>query len=180
MDAILGYQPQSHFAIRRMDTAVLDSARSAIVRCYQQVGLLETILDVAALGGIRALAEPFDLCHITRALVRSLVAERFNAFWETSGINGPFAVKISWRAALHHASQARRSARKLQTNEPRRESTLHETKAMSPTDGTGFKAKSPSPSHYAPSIVWSDAPIMELEALANPAKLQKVIESYNT
>lgn len=80
MDAILGYRPRTHFAIMQMDRSVLKSARSSIVRSYQDFGLLETILDVAALGGIRALAEPFDLKHITRALVRLLVVEGFNAF----------------------------------------------------------------------------------------------------
>jgi hypothetical protein len=88
---------------------MLESARSAIVRSYQEFGLLETTLDAAALGGIRALTDPFDLGHITKQLVRSLVAKGFNAFWDQlSGLHGPYAIKVSWRAALNHASQARR------------------------------------------------------------------------
>src|SRR5690242_6475836 len=108
MEAILGYRPPTTFAIEQMDRAVLESAKTAMVRCYREFGLLETILDPAALAGIRALAEPFDLRHITRALVRSLNAEGFHSYWVRSGIHGPFAVKVSWRVALKNASRAQR------------------------------------------------------------------------
>jgi hypothetical protein len=80
MDAILGFRPPTTFAIEQMDRAVLQSARTAIVRSFKEFGLLETILDPAALAGIRALAEPFNLRHITRALVQSLNAEGFHSY----------------------------------------------------------------------------------------------------
>jgi hypothetical protein len=79
--------------------------------------MLETILDPVALAGIRALADLFNLRHITRALVRSLNAEGFNSYWDRSGIHGPFAVKVSWRIALKNASRAQRQAKKLRLSE---------------------------------------------------------------
>jgi hypothetical protein len=170
MDAILGYRPQSHFAIQQMDRAVFESARSAIVRCYQEFGLLETVVDVVALGGIRTLAEPIVLRHITRALVRSLVAQGFNAYWDKTCMHGPFAIKVSWQTALCNASQAWRQARKSQK---RQESTMLGSEETSPTSCKDFEGESLKSPHYAPSIVWSDAPIMELKALANPAKMRK-------
>jgi hypothetical protein len=154
MDAILGYRPQSRFAIIEMDKSVLESARSATVRSYQEFGLLDTILDAAALAGMRALTEPFDLRHITRQLVRSLVAEGFNAFWDESDLHGPFAIKVSWRAALNHASQARRRARKLQISTTHAD--VHEKGVLSPTNCMEPRAVSPSPSCRAPSVVWND------------------------
>jgi hypothetical protein len=64
MDAILGYRPLNRAAIIEMDRHVLESARSAFVRAYQEFGLLNTVLDAAALGGMRAVTHPFDLDHI--------------------------------------------------------------------------------------------------------------------
>jgi hypothetical protein len=171
MDAILGYRPQSHFAIQQMDRAVLESARSAIVRYYQEFGLLETVVDVAAFGGIRALAKPFDLRHITRALVRSLVAEGLNAYWDKTCMHGPFAIKVSWRTALRNASQARRRARKSQK---RQESTMLGSEETSPTSCKDFEGESlklpimhPASSRAMP-LLWNSK-----RALANPAKMRK-------
>ena len=117
MDAILGYRPPTTFAIEQMDRAVLESAKTSIVRSYREFGMLETILDPAALAGIRALAEPFNLRHITRVLVQSLNAEGFHSYWDRSGIHGPFAVKVSWRVALKNASRAQRQAKKLRSKD---------------------------------------------------------------
>jgi hypothetical protein len=95
MDAILGFRPQTRIAIVDMDRKFLESALSAIVRSHQELGALETTLDAINLGGIRCLADPFDLLHICRALVRSLIAEGFNAFRDKSNANCPYTVKIS-------------------------------------------------------------------------------------
>jgi hypothetical protein len=176
MDAILGYRPQSRFAIIEMDKSVLESARSAIVRSYQEFDLLDTILDAAALAGMRALTEPFDLRHITRQLVRSLVAEGFNAFWDKSDLHGPYAIKVSWRAALNHVSQARRRARKLRISTTHAD--MHEKGVLSPTNCTEPRAVSPSPSCCAPSVVWDNTePLLGLEMLANPEKARVAHEA---
>jgi hypothetical protein len=177
MDAILGYCPPTTFAIEQMDRAIVESAKTAIVRSYREFGLLETILDPAALAGIRALAEPFSLRHITRALVRSLNAEGFDSYWDRSGIHGPFAVKVSWRVALNNASRAQRQAKKLRLKEPQLTAHSHARESILPTGCTCIKARSPSSPRYAPSMVWSDAPILELEALANPNKVRHATKS---
>lgn len=52
MDLILGYQPTDQDAITEMDRHVLESVRSAIVRCYQEQNLLSTHLDIESLAGI--------------------------------------------------------------------------------------------------------------------------------
>jgi hypothetical protein len=177
MDAILGYRPPTTFAIEKMDRAVLQSAKTAIVRSYREFGLLETILDPAALAGIRALAEPFNLRHITRALVRSLNAEGFRSYWDRSGIHGPIAVKVSWRVALKNASRAQRQAKKLRFKEPLLAAHSHERESILPIGCISIEARFPSSPRYAPSMVWSDAPIFELEALANPNKVRHATES---
>jgi hypothetical protein len=177
MDAILGYRPPTTFAIKQMDCAVLESAKTAIVRSYREFGQLETILDPAALAGIRALAEPFSLRHITRALVQSLNAEGFHSYWDRNGIHGPFAVKVSWRVALKNASWAQRQAKKLRTKEPLLTAPSHERESILPTGCTSVEAESPTSPQYAPSMVWSDAPVLELEALANLNKVRHATKS---
>jgi hypothetical protein len=176
MNAILGYRPPTTFAIEQMDRAVLECAKTAIVRSYEEFELLGTILDPAALAGIRALAKPFNMSHIARALVRSLNVESFHSYWVRSGIHGPFAVKVSWRVAVKNASQAQRQAKKLRSEEPRLTAHSHERESILPTGGTTLKAPSPSSPRYAPKIVWSDAPILELEALANHNKVRDATE----
>jgi hypothetical protein len=171
MDAILSYCSSTTFAIEQMDRAVLESAKTAIVRSYREFELLETILDPAAL------AEPFNLRHITRALVRFLNAEGFRSYWDRSGIHGPLAVKVSWRVALKNASRAQRHAKKLQLKESLLTAHSHGRESILPTGCISIEARFPSSPRYAPSMVWSDAPILELEALANPNKVRHATES---
>jgi hypothetical protein len=180
MDTILGYRPRSRSAIIEMDCSVLQSARSAIVRSYQEFGLLETVLDAAALGGMRALIEPHDPRHITRALVRSLVAESFDAYWDKTGMNGPYGVKVSWQTALNCATQARRRARKLRVKTAHTKE--HDTEASSLKICATPRADSPPYSYRAPSIIWDDSePLLGLEMLANPSKARVAHEaSENT
>ena len=167
MDAILGYRPLNRMAILEMDRAVLESARVAIVRSYREFGLFETVLDAAALGGIRALTAPHDLNHIARALVRSLVAEGFNAHWDKTGLNGPYAVKVDWRVALNSAAKAKRHARRLRSKA--RESS-HGTEGQVPAADKQHSPRCESP-RYAPSVQWTDSePALDLDMLANPHK----------
>jgi hypothetical protein len=170
MDAILGYRPLNRAAIPglEMDRHVLESARSAIVRAYQEFGLLSTVFDAATLCGIRALTTPFDLCHITRALVQSLIAEGFNAWWDKSGLNGPYGVKVDWRVALNSAQRARRQARHLRS---KAREVLHKIESPLPTADKQHEECYESP-RYAPSVAWTDdaEPILGLDMLANPQK----------
>jgi hypothetical protein len=115
MDLILRHRPQYQSALLEMDKSVLKSARSAIVRTYREFRLMNAVLDAGALAGIRGLTHPFDLKHITRALVRSLIAEGFNAWWDKSGLNGPYGVKVDWRGALNSAQRARRNHHRLRS-----------------------------------------------------------------
>jgi hypothetical protein len=169
MDMILGHRPQSRFAILEMDKNVLDLARTAIVCCYREQGLLSTTLDIGSLAGIRALTYPFDLAHITRAVVRSLVAEGFNAHWDKTTLNGSgslYVVHVSWRVALNYAQRARRKARERQKQRVK----THKV----PTDEMAHDSNCTSPG-YAPSITWIDDvdPVLDLDMLANPDKLLK-------
>jgi hypothetical protein len=175
MDAILGYRPLNRSAIIEMNRHVLESARSAIVRCYQEFGLLSTVLDAAALGGMRALTHPFNLGHITRALVRSLIAEGFNAWWDKGGLNGPYDVKVDWRVALNSAQRARRRARRLRSKV---REVSHEVESPLPTADKYHDDCYESPRN-APSVAWTDdvEPILDLNMLANPEKARVAEES---
>jgi hypothetical protein len=169
MEAILGYRPSNWAAISEMDRYVLESARSALVRAYQEFGFLNTVLDAAALGGMRALTHPFNLDHITRALVRSLVAEGFNVWWDKNGLNGPYGVKVDWRLALNSAQRARRRDRRSRS---KAREVSHEVDSPLP------KAAYMSP-RYAPSVAWRDdvEPVLYLDTIANPQKACMVNES---
>jgi hypothetical protein len=171
MDMILGHRPESRFAILEMDKNVLDLARFAIVRCYREQGLLSTTLDIGSLAGIRALTFPFDLAHITRAVVRSLVAEGFNAHWDKTTLNGNgslYVVHVSWRLALNSAQRARRRARHLRS---KAREVSHEIESPLPTADKQHEKCYESP-RYAPSVAWTDVvePILGLDMLANPQK----------
>jgi hypothetical protein len=168
MDAILGYRPPNRAAIVEMD-------RHVLVRAYQEFGLLNTVLDAAALGGMRALTHPFNLDHITRALVRSLVAEGFNAWWDKSGLNGRYDVKVDWRVALNSAQRAKRRARHLRSKARK---VSHEVDSPLPKAAKQHDDAYVSP-RYAPSVAWTvDAEsILAPDMLANPEKARVAHES---
>jgi hypothetical protein len=73
-------------------------------------------------------------------------------------------VKVSWRVALKNASRAQRQAKKLRLKELRLAAHSQERESILLTGCTNVEARSPSSLRYAPSMVWSDAPILDLGA----------------
>jgi hypothetical protein len=82
MDIVLKYRPSTNATIEEMDRMVLNAAKTRIIRCYKEFNMHDTILDVGTLAGLRALAAPYNLKHITKALVRALSKDGFDAFWD--------------------------------------------------------------------------------------------------
>lgn len=166
MNMILVFQPKDRSAIFDMDKRVLESVRFAIVRCYQDQGCLNTTVDIGSTAGTRALCHPFDLAHITRFGVKSLVAEGFNAYWDRTKSDGlPYIVHVDWRVALNRAQRAKREARRLrQLRIKRRE---ERSTASANQRSHDFECKS---TEDATSAWTANAEIIGLEMLANPNK----------
>jgi hypothetical protein len=172
MDFILGYQPTDRDTIAEMDRHVLESARSAIVRCYREQNLLSTHLDIGSLAGIRALTRPFNMKHITRMVVRSLVAEGFDAYWDKSEKHGTqYVVFVDWRVALKCAEKARRDARQGQKSR----FMVHRKRRGNIEPQPFYEVERESVS-YAPDS-WTDqnAEIPGLDCLANPEKVKQSV-----
>lgn len=161
MDVISGWKPRDKLAIVEMDRLVLESVRIAIVRAYTELGISNTILDIATLAPTRAMCKPFSLRHICRATVRSLQGEGFDAEWYKTGLLGsPYMVHVSWKRALKRASMARKETRTSHIQHRRRVDSVSST----------FEYDSESPGD-SPRI-WDDqsAYSLDLEGLANPSK----------
>lgn len=172
MDLILGFQPKDQHAIMEMDRQVLESARIAIVRCYREHGLLSTHLDIGSLAGIRALTRPFNLKHITRMIVRSLLAEGFNAYWDKSETHGTrYVVYVDWRVALKCAQKARRDARRRRSSRI----MINQKRCKTPEPQTLPDMECEWVSETPGFWMDQDSEIPALDWLANPQKVKQPV-----
>ena len=154
--------------ILEMDQKVSRSVRLAILRSYQNFGRLSTVLDIGSIAGLRALTRPFSLAHITRTVLRTLIAEGFHVYRDKSGAHGsPYCVHVDWRSALKCARKAGRKAHRprnvrANTFEERMVSSIHRTHdlgCMAAEGGTNDRKH-------------EDIEVPGLEMLENTAKLR--------
>lgn len=143
--------------------------KSAIKRCYQELGFKSTNLDVATLAGLRALTQPYDLSHITRNVVRSLILEGFQAFWDKTGVHGSqYVVHIDWRAALKHARNAGRRA-----SQPRPVQVDNLRVRRLPISHRFCNQEHAADGAGADDMEGRDIEVLALDLLVNPAKVRQ-------
>lgn len=166
MDGIVGFQSPIAKTIRDKNLSVLASVRSIIVRAYQQQKLTNVTLDIGAIGGIRALAAPFDLRKITNFVIRSLLSEGFRVCKMDS--LSPHHVFVEWGSVLRSMQRAKRKRHSRSTLEYQSRDKLKRKHYESATERCAATKTDDGTWHF--DITGT---VPRLDMLANPQKLKR-------